>query len=466
MDTAHDLRIGVIGNVDSGKSTLIGVLTSGELDDGRGKARVRVFKHRHEEQNGRTSCISQHIMGFDADCQPVYQTAAASAAPLAKTRSWQNIVDKSDSIVTFVDLAGHEKYLKTTIAGLTGCFPHYALVLIGANMGISKMTREHIGIAVALELPICVVLTKIDMAPEKVLKRTIKQLYKILRHPQAGKVPVLIRNERDVATCLGITLTGEQTELVNTDRREMVRGVAPVFLLSSVDGTNMRLLEMFLARLAGSTTIQHISVNSQGDDVAEMQIEETFSVTGVGTVVSGVVRSGTIYPGQSLVLGPFSDASFRTVIIRSVHVKRSPVASVPAGMGCAVSIRGADKRLPVRRSMLRRGMVLIDPGALHEPVMGFEADVMILHHPTTIQDNYQTMVHCGSVRQSCRIEIATLRPLRTGDKETLKFYFLYQVEFIHPGSTIIFREGSTKGIGKVKMVFHGKIPKVRAGKNV
>jgi GTPase len=51
------------GNVDAGKSTLIGVLTRGKLDNGRGLARSNVFQHKHEITSGRTSSISQQIMG-------------------------------------------------------------------------------------------------------------------------------------------------------------------------------------------------------------------------------------------------------------------------------------------------------------------------------------------------------------------------------------------------------------------
>lgn len=61
----NDIRISVIGNVDSGKSTLVGVLTKGVRDDGRGLARMKVFNYYHEQQNGRTSSISQEIMGFN-----------------------------------------------------------------------------------------------------------------------------------------------------------------------------------------------------------------------------------------------------------------------------------------------------------------------------------------------------------------------------------------------------------------
>lgn len=53
----NDTRIAVIGNVDSGKSTLVGVLTKSMMDDGRGSARKQVFNFSHEQANGRTSSI-------------------------------------------------------------------------------------------------------------------------------------------------------------------------------------------------------------------------------------------------------------------------------------------------------------------------------------------------------------------------------------------------------------------------
>lgn len=53
----------VCGNVDSGKSTTIGVLTRGVLDNGRGLARSHVFVHKHEIETGRTSSVSHQILG-------------------------------------------------------------------------------------------------------------------------------------------------------------------------------------------------------------------------------------------------------------------------------------------------------------------------------------------------------------------------------------------------------------------
>ena len=74
-------------------------------------------------------------------------------------------------------------YLKTTIAGLTGCFPDHAMIIINSLAGVTKMTREHLDVVLALRIPLFCVVTKIDLCPPNVLKRTKKQLFKILRTP-------------------------------------------------------------------------------------------------------------------------------------------------------------------------------------------------------------------------------------------------------------------------------------------
>ena len=59
-----EIRLVVIGNVDSGKSTLVGCLSKGIKDDGRGYARKFVFNYQHESESGRTSSIAEEIIGF------------------------------------------------------------------------------------------------------------------------------------------------------------------------------------------------------------------------------------------------------------------------------------------------------------------------------------------------------------------------------------------------------------------
>ena len=66
------IRIALVGNVDSGKSTIVGVLTKGLLDNGRGSSREKVFNYPHETTTGRTSSIAQEIMGFDKNGNQIF----------------------------------------------------------------------------------------------------------------------------------------------------------------------------------------------------------------------------------------------------------------------------------------------------------------------------------------------------------------------------------------------------------
>jgi len=535
----YDVRMAVVGNVDSGKSTLIGSMISGKLDDGRGLSRSKVFLHQHEAASGRTSCISQHIMGFDTQHKAVHQPVAASASSAAKNKSWKEVVSASRSIMTFIDLAGHEKYLKTTIAGLTGCFPDYALIIINSLAGVTKMTREHLGVSLALDIPLICIITKIDLAPENVLSRTKSQLTKILKSQAAkNKVPLLIRGQEDI-----------QTALKDTSGK-----VVPIFLVSCVSGANLPLLLDFLSFLkprrawgkqareqamvaalqmehahdqaAASSSASSSSSSSssstkdqssaspqapspssseastptsstralpeQGGDQqrhpstpphaakadakmvtdqeskvedeefkghqqadlepAEFHVDETFNVSGVGVVISGTVASGVIRINSHLLLGPYPDNTFKEVVVRSLQCKRVSVEECHAGDSCAMSLRMSHKRKDkdaLSRASIRRGMVLVDPAVKPKGVRAFEAEVHVLHHPTTIKLHYQAVIHCGILRQTACIYHIDKDCLRTGDHALVRFRFMLRHEWLHAGSTFIFREGNTKGIGRI-----------------
>lgn len=67
-----DMRIAICGNVDSGKSTLVGVLTKGQLDNGRGSVRSKVFKHKHEQDTlssvlGELHLLKIRLANFNCD---------------------------------------------------------------------------------------------------------------------------------------------------------------------------------------------------------------------------------------------------------------------------------------------------------------------------------------------------------------------------------------------------------------
>ena len=138
------------------------MLTKGIADDGNGGARVRVLNYLHEQESGRTSSIGQEILGFTKEGKQILPERFNQN----KNKYWKEIVTHSYKIISMVDLCGHEKYLKTTINGLTGLSPDFGCVVVGANMGIQKMTKEHIGLCLFLKIPFFIVLTKVDLAPQ------------------------------------------------------------------------------------------------------------------------------------------------------------------------------------------------------------------------------------------------------------------------------------------------------------
>lgn len=133
------IRVAVVGNVDAGKSTLLGVLTHGELDNGRGHARQRLFRHKHEMESGRTSSVGNDILGFDSVGKVVNK-------PDHGTLDWVKICEKSAKVITFIDLAGHERYLKTTVFGMTGHAPDFGMLMVRHTFIvrlISNQTHEN-----------------------------------------------------------------------------------------------------------------------------------------------------------------------------------------------------------------------------------------------------------------------------------------------------------------------------------
>ncbi len=140
-----------------------------------------MFNYKHEAANGRTSSIGHEIMGFDEELKHITPERLTES----KNKTWADIAGRSDKVLTFLDLCGHEKYLKTTIFGLVGLMPDYAMIVVGANMGITRMTREHLGISLALKVPIFIIVTKIDLAPEEVFENTVATITKILKSPGA-----------------------------------------------------------------------------------------------------------------------------------------------------------------------------------------------------------------------------------------------------------------------------------------
>ncbi|KAI0099609.1 P-loop containing nucleoside triphosphate hydrolase protein [Nemania sp. FL0031] len=421
VEEVIETRIAVVGNVDAGKSSMLGVLVKGDLDDGRGKARVNLFRHKHEIETGRTSSVGMEIMGFDT-----LGNVITSDTPGRKL-SWEEIGKRSAKVITFTDLAGHERYLRTTVFGLLSSSPNYCLLMVAANNGLIGMSKEHLGIALALNVPIMVVVTKIDICPPNILEQTIQQITKILKSPGAKKMPIFINNRE---------------ECVNTATQFVSQRICPIFQVSNVTGKNLDLVRTFLNILP-----HHGRYDSEAP--FEFHVNDTFSVPFVGTVVSGIVKSGVVHVGDNILVGPDSLGQFMQTSIRSIERKRIGVPAASAGQSASFALKR------VRRKDVRKGMVVLPKIEGQPPpkvYREFVAEVLILSHATTIKTKYQAMLHVGPVQQTCAIIDIDSPFIRTGDRATVAFRFVQRPEYLAPGDRLLFREGRTKGLGIVKSV--------------
>ncbi|PSS12910.1 hypothetical protein M430DRAFT_105788 [Amorphotheca resinae ATCC 22711] len=420
VEEVIETRIAVVGNVDAGKSTMLGVLVKGGLDDGRGKARVNLFRHKHEIESGRTSSVGMEIMGFDTMGRVV-----TSDVPGRKL-SWEEIGKRSAKVISFTDLAGHERYLRTTVFGLLSSSPNYCLLMVAANNGLIGMSKEHLGIALALNVPVMVVITKIDICPPQILEQTIQQVTRILKSPGARKIPIFIKNRE---------------ECINTATQFVSQRICPIFQVSNVTGESLDLVREFLNILP-----HHGHYDAEAP--FEFHVNDTFSVPFVGTVVSGVIKSGVIHAGDTVLIGPDSLGQFTTTSIRSIERKRIPVPAASAGQSASFALKR------VRRKDVRKGMVVLPKLEQNAPKVyrEFVAEVLILSHATTIKTKYQAMLHVGPVSQTCAIIDIDRSYIRTGDRALVAFRFVQRPEYLAPGDRLLFREGRTKGLGIVKSV--------------
>ncbi|XP_022540935.1 GTP-binding protein 2 isoform X2 [Astyanax mexicanus] len=414
-----DLRVAVLGNVDSGKSTLLGVLTQGELDNGRGRARLNLFRHLHEIQTGRTSSISFEILGFDSKGEVVNYS---------ESRTAEEICESASKMITFIDLAGHHKYLKTTIFGLTSYCPDFAMLVVSANTGIVGTTREHLGLAMALKVPIFIVVSKVDLCTKATVERTVRQLERILKQPGCNKVPLVVSSTDDAVTA--------------AQQFAQSPSITPIFTLSSVSGENLELLKVFfniLPPLSNSKEQEELM-----QQLTEFQVDEIYTVPDVGTVVGGTLYSGICREGEQLVVGPTDEGQFRELTVCSIQRNRSGCRVLRAGQAATLALGDFD------RSLLRKGMVMVSPEMNPTICWMFEAEIVLLFHAKTFHKGFQVTVHVGNVRQTATVEaLQGKEELRTGEKAVVRFKFIKHPEYLKVGAKLLFRHGVTKGIGQV-----------------
>ena len=156
---------------------------------------------------------------------------------------------------------------------------------------------------------------------------------------------------------------------------------------------------------------------------------------------------------QKLLIGPTLEGDFKLVQIREIQFLRVNVNELCCGNSCSLKLKSLDKSFELNTNIFRKGMVLLDPETKLEPTMEFEVEALIVHHSTTIKVGYQSVIHCHVIRQTCSIVQMDKEFLRAGDTGIIRFRFMKKPEYMHVGDTILFREGRTRGKGRITKIF-------------
>jgi GTPase len=322
----EEIRISVMGSVDAGKSSLIGVLTQGELDNGRGRARLQMFRHYHEIKSGRTSCISHELLGFDEMGNVInYKSNEMMTA--------EEISELSTKLISFMDLAGHRRYMHTTIQAVSGYCPHFTALVV-ASGNLNQMTIENLQIIKAFKIPFFVILTKIDLvSPED----TLKQLNQLLNEIDKHKTPLLIGSMNDF-------------RLLDSENKKFI----PIFCVSNVTGEGLDLIQKYLFQLT-----PNINENEQRKlekETLEFHIDEIFRVQGVGTIFGGLLVKGTMNEKMKVKCGPGPNGEFYSGTVKSIHRNKFPCKNIKPNQSASVCFSTTDD-LPM---IFRSGMVLVE----------------------------------------------------------------------------------------------------------
>jgi GTPase len=314
------------------------------------------------------------------------------------------------------------------------------MVLVGGNMSVNEISREHIFLCLSLGIPLGIIVTKIDICKTRgdILAETVDEIKKILKAPGIRKVLCKIESEDDVITCVR-----------NKD-------VVPIFYTSNLTLEGMDYLKLYF-NLIGK---RPPPATEQPTESVEFYVESKFNVVGHNLILGGQLISGTVKTGDKLLLGPTSTGEYTNVTVRSIHCKRVNVLEVKHGSYVCFAIP------KIKRADVRRGMVLIDPNSPQLAVWRFSAKIQILKtHSTTIRVGYMPVIHTHSIRQSAKIISISKKTdmrntgdeseeqiLRTGDRALVDFRF-EKPEYIKPGYRLLLSEGRVKIIGIIEKIY-------------
>ena len=341
----HSLIVGTAGHIDHGKSALVRALTGTDPD-------------RLPEEKRRGITID---LGF-AD------------------------LELDDLRIGFVDVPGHERFVKNMLAGAHGI--DLLALVIAADEGVMPQTREHFDICRLLGVSNgLVVITKSDLVDEEMLA------------------------------------------LVEDDARELIGGSflenAPLVSVSSRTGAGMDQLKSQLVEMG-----KRVPPRSE-DFTTRLPIDRAFSMKGFGAVVTGTLISGTIKEGDELELLPLKV----NVRVRGLQVHNKSVHEAHAGQRTAVNLAGIDT------AQIERGMVLAPAGRLRSTQI-VDASIDVLPNALrAVRSRSRVRFHIGAAEVLGRVRVLEGSSLEPGSGGLVQLRLEAPIVAVH-GDRFILRSYS------------------------
>ena len=283
----------------------------------------------------------------------------------------------------FVDVPGHEKFIKNMLAGVGGI--DLVLFVIAADESIKPQTREHFDICRLLGIRNgIVVLTKSDLVDNDLI------------------------------------------ELVRLEVDEFVRGSfledAPVVAVSSTTGAGLAELRVEIEKMAGSISEKDAS------QYFRLPIDRAFSMRGFGTVVTGTLVSGAVRVEQEVELHP----ERRRVRVRGIQVHGAAVSQASAGQRTALNLSG------VEPYELRRGMALADAGRF-QATRQVDCVFDLLSSAKPLKHRAPVHFHAGTAEVEAEVRrLGGTEPLEPGLRHYVRF-LLSEPLLLLPGDRFIVR---------------------------
>ena len=384
-----EITIGVLGEEGTGKSTLIGVLINGKLDNGKGLSRTNVLRHKHEILCGKTSSFSHQILGFDEKGELTnYGDFSLS-----------QIVSKSTKIINFYDMAGSPKtFNRTTVSALSNEYLDYLLFVISANKPITDTTENLLRFIYNVDLPVITIINKIDLISDEDLKKVVKNYKEIIKKLNSElnkqKIPLFMKDNDDVALFSS-----------NMDEKEILE----IFLVSNLTWEGgLTLFKNFLGVLpdlnktSDKQKQKELELEKMEFDVHEVIYKENKETH---VILVGIVSSGKLRIKSKCFLGPDINGNFKIVEVCDIHCKKVNVPYSFKGQYCSVSIKSIGNINTLTRDNVKKGMSLLD--IRNTPIASrlFEIEIWTIDDSTkSFKASYQPILNIKHIRQGVKIK--------------------------------------------------------------